>query len=224
MFTTLKTLFDGAAARNEERTRDSFAVELIDQKIREAETGLRAAKATLASLIQRQRGETRQLTALEGRISDLTERAREALEKDRNDLANGAAQAIATMENERAVRQDTLARLDEKVLRLRASVEAAHRRIVDLKQGAISARAIKREQVMQSRLNRTLDGRPPAEEAEELIARVLGRDDPFEQSQILQDIDADLDHSNIADRLADEGFGKPTKVTASDVLARLKTK
>ncbi len=59
-------------------------------------------------------------------------------------------------------------------------------------------------------------------EAEELIAGVLGRDDPFEQSQILAEIDRGLNRTDVADRLAEQGFGKPVKTTAADVLARLR--
>jgi phage shock protein A len=64
MFKTLSTLIAGVNARSEDRVRDAFAIELIDQKIREAEQSLKAAKATLASLIQRQRSEERQRDTL----------------------------------------------------------------------------------------------------------------------------------------------------------------
>jgi len=53
MFGTLKTIMTGANARAEERVRDTYAIELIEQKIREANASLQAAKGTLASLIQR---------------------------------------------------------------------------------------------------------------------------------------------------------------------------
>ena len=53
MFKTLSTLIAGVNARSEDRVRDAFAIELIDQKIREAEGSLKAAKATLASLLER---------------------------------------------------------------------------------------------------------------------------------------------------------------------------
>ena len=59
MFATLKVLFDGERARTEDRLKDTYAVELIDQRIREAEANLSAAKMTLASLIQRKRSEER---------------------------------------------------------------------------------------------------------------------------------------------------------------------
>ncbi len=79
MFKTLSTLLAASNARAEDRVRDAFAVELIDQKIREADNALKAAKGTLAGLIQRQRSETRSHDALKNRITDMTDRARAAL-------------------------------------------------------------------------------------------------------------------------------------------------
>ena len=51
MIRTLAALIGGAQARAEDRVRDAFALELIDQSIRQAETSLRVAKATLSRLI-----------------------------------------------------------------------------------------------------------------------------------------------------------------------------
>ena len=222
MLRTLTTLFDGANARAEERLRDHFCIELIDQKIREAEASLKAAKFSLASLIQRERSESRQVTALENRVSDLTSRATEALSDGREDLATEAAGAIAQLENELTLRRETVRRLESRILQLRQSVEAANRRIIDLKQGAIAARAAKKEADIQKRLGRHVAQDTAFEEAEALIQRVLNRDDPFEQSQILREIDQGLDRTDMTDRLAEAGFGAPTKSTAADVMSRLK--
>ncbi|EBA12405.1 PspA/IM30 family protein [Roseobacter sp. CCS2] len=223
MFKTLATLINGQNARAEDRVRDAFAIELIDQKIRESENSLRAAKATLASLIQRQRSEEKQHAALKTRISDLTKRAKEALDNDREDMAEEAARAIANMENELTVRSETLDRLDQKVMRLRTSIESGHRRIIDLKQGAIQARAVRREQNIQVQMVKTGVTHGSVEEAEELISRVLGKDDPFERTEILAEINSDLDGDSLTDRMADAGFGSATRATADDVLARLKS-
>lgn len=223
MFKTLATLIVGQSARAEDRVRDAFAIELIDQKIRESENSLRAAKATLASLIQRQRSEEKQHSALKSRIADLTKRAKEALENNRDDMAAEAARAIANMENELTIRAETMDRLDQKVIRLRSSIESGHRRIIDLKQGAIQARAVRREQTIQMNMVKTGVTTGSVEEAEELIARVLGKDDPFERTEILSEINRDLEGDSIADRMADAGFGAATRSTADDVLARLKT-
>ena len=224
MFSTLRTLIIGANVRAEERVRDIYSIELIEQKIREATHGLKAAKVSLAGLMQRQRAEERQVAALEERVADLEVRAKEAIEADRVDLAQEAATAIAAMENELTMRRETLRRLEARVVRLEGSVAAAHRRLEDLKQGAIAAKAIKREQQMQMRLGHTGDGMGGAmEEAESLIQRVMGADDPFERSEILREIDRGLNHEDVADRMAAEGIGAATKTTAADVLARLKS-
>ncbi|WP_299937816.1 PspA/IM30 family protein [uncultured Pelagimonas sp.] len=223
MFGTLKTLIAGANARAEENVRDHYSIELIDQKIREAEASLKAAKYSLASLMQRERGESRQVATLEGKITDLMSRAKEALEGEREDLAAQAAQAIASMENELTLRRTTVQRLETRILQLRQSVETANRRIIDLKQGAIAARAAKKEQQIQKRLNAHVAKDTSFEEAEDLIARVLQKDDPFEQGQILKEIDSGLNQSDVADRLAEQGFGPASKSTANDVLSRLKS-
>lgn len=223
MLSTLRTLIKGANARSEERVRAAYSVELIDQKIREATEGLKLAKSTLASLIQRKRGEERQIAVLQSRADDLSERGRSALGSGREDLATQAAEAIAVLENELALRRETLARLDTRTARLQTSVEATNRRIIDLKQGAVAARALRDEQSLQARLNTTLTGVSPLAEAEELIAGVLGREDLFEQAEILSEIDRTLARTDVADRLATEGFGRPVKTTTADVLARLKS-
>ena len=222
MFGTLRTLFDGANARAEERVREIYSVELIDQKIREAAAGLKSAKATLAGLMQRQRAEERHIEELDARIADLTARAQAALDGGREDLAAEAAEAIAELENERGLRAGTRDRLERRVMRLQASVEAVHRRIRDLKQGAVAARAAKAEMGMQRRLNRGLGAATSLTEAEELIHSVLSADDPFEQGQILDEIEAGLENRDAADRLGVAGFGAPVKTRGADVLARLK--
>lgn len=223
MFGTLKTLINGASARAEEKVRDAYSIELIDQKIREAEANVKAAKTTLATLIQRQRNEARQMAQIQSRVTDLMQRAKEALEGDRADLATGAARAVADLENELTVRQQTADRLETRILQLRQTIETAHRRLVDLKQGAIAARAVHREQRLQTKLNRHVNGDSPMEEAEALIARVMQRDDPFEQGEILREIDAGLDHSGITTRMEEAGFGPRTRTTEADILARIKS-
>ncbi|MBY4892838.1 PspA/IM30 family protein [Rhodobacteraceae bacterium N5(2021)] len=222
MFRTLTTLVNGANARAEERVRDHYSIELIDQKIREAEASLKAAKFSLASLIQRERSEARQVDALSNRIADLTSRAKLALADGREDMATEAAGAIAQLENELKVRHTTVERLETRILKLRHSVEGATRRITDLKQGAIAARAAKKEADIQRHLGRHVSQDTAFEEAEELIARVLNRDDPFEQTQILREIDEGLDRSDMTERLSDTGYGDPLKSTAADVMQRLR--
>jgi phage shock protein A len=223
MLNVLKTLLQGASARAEERLTDHFAIDLIEQKIREAEAGLAAAKQTLASLIVRQRTEDRALTSVQIRIHDLESRARLALADGREDLAATAAAAIAELENERTVRQATLAQLGDRIARTRSAVEKANRRIIDLKQGMISARSVDAERKAQKKLDRAIGSTAAVREAEEMILRIMAQDEPREEAEVLDEIDADLDGRTAATRLGDAGYGARTRVTTDDVLARLRT-
>ncbi len=222
MLATLKTLIIGSNARAENMVRDHFAIELIDQKIKEAEASLKAAKLSLASFIQRERAEAKHLGDITARIHDLTSRATQALAANRTDLAEQAAQAIAQLENEQTLRQGTLGRLETRIAQLRHTVEIATRRLLDLKQGALAARTAKKEADLQNRLGVCMAQDTAFDEAEDLISRVLNKDDPFERSQILQEIDADLNGTHVADQLAEAGFGKSSKITAADVMGRLR--
>jgi len=224
MFTTLRTLVAGANARAEEHVRDVFSIELIDQKIREAQAGLKAAKLSLASLIQNQRVEDRQIAALNERISDLDARAKAALADGNGERARQAAQAIADMENERARRSGTLHQLESRVERLRQSVEKGHRRIIDLKQGALQAKVMRSEQSILRNVRSSSVQTNAMSEAEELIRNVIGAKDPFEEAEILADIENRLDGSDIAERMAAEGYGAALKSTGDSVLDRLKSK
>lgn len=223
MLSLIKTLLDGASAKAEDRLKDQFAVDLLAQRIRDAEAGLASAKQTLASLIVRQRAEQASLDQLDRRIADLEERTRSALAAGNEPLARDGAGAIAELENEREVRRATVRSLVEKTLRMRMSLEQAHRRIVDLNQGMISARAIDAEQKAQRRLNRSIGRTASLNEAEALLARIRERSDPFEEASILDEIDAGLSQEAIRGRLEDAGHGPSTKVRAQDVLDRLKS-
>ncbi len=223
MLSTLRTLMAGSAARAETQLRDTFAIELIDQKVRETESQVHAAKATLATLIQRERTESRLLAKLRGDIAEMETRTVAALDAGKDGLAAEGAQAIATMENEATLRDGTVARLQEKIMRLRTSVETGHRKVVELKQGAMAAAAVKKEAAIQSNLARTgINPQTSAQEAQDLINRVMTKDDPFEMGQIMDDIDAGLSGASLADRMAAQGCGDATKSNAADVLARLK--
>jgi phage shock protein A len=222
MFDLLSTLIKGANAKAVESATDHFAIDLITQKIREAEAGVSGAKQVLATLIMRQRSEQKTMDMLCTRKATLEERVRLAIAAGNEALAAEGASAIAEMENEEAARRQTLARLEEKVVRLRHSVEKAHRRVVDLRQGATTARAIDMERRSQKSLNRSLHRGSAIEEAEALIRRVAEQDDPFAEAEIVEEIDAALSHKSTEDHLAAAGFGPATRVRAEDVLARLR--
>jgi len=61
------------------------------------------------------------------------------------------------------------------------------------------------------------------DDAEALISRVVNADDPYEESEILAEIDRGLEGQDIAEKMADQGFGAVGKSTRDSVLERLKS-
>lgn len=224
MFELVKTIFKGSQARAADRVRDHYAVDLLEQKVREADQDLASAKQTLASLIMRERNEARALQAVQKRIEDLETRVKEALDAEKGELARDGAIAIADLENEAETRSRTVGSLQEKVSRMRLSIEKTNRRIVELKQGMIEAKSLDAEHAAQRRMNRSIGNGTNIRDAEALIKRIKEREDPVEMTEVLDEIDQNLDHTNAAERLAANGFGDSVKTSADDVLARLSKK
>lgn len=222
MLELLNTLMRGASARANEVATDRFAIDLINQKIREAEAGVEGAKQALAALIVRERTERKTYESLVARKTRLEDRVRQALAAGDENLALRGADAVAQLENEMMVRSETLERLTERIFRLRSSVEIAHRRVADLRQSAIAAQALDLERRSQRKLNRSLKGGNAIHEAETLIRRVTEQPDPLTETEVLDEIDHSLDHQGVEADLARAGFGPVTKVQAEDVLKRLR--
>ena len=222
MFKIMRTIFLGKAARAEQALETQNAAIIIEQKIREAEAGHAMAKRGLASLIARSKSERKALAALEGRISDLESRTRAALAAGKDALAHDAATLLATLENEKAVRERSLVASDDKAERIRLAIEKTHRQLIDLRQGLITAKSIEAERHAVRNLKGDISAHSAIAEGEAVLKRLLGSPDPVETIEALEEIEADLSGDTVIDRLSEAGFGKSDKVQAADILERLK--
>ena len=224
MFKTLATLVRAGSHEAEDALKGQYSLTLINQKVRESESALAIAKSNLAQFILRQRNEEKAMDRLNTQITDLEQRAIAAIESSKNELAQEAAEAIADLENDRINTRKSLDELEIRISRLRQSISKSHRRLVSLKQGAASAQTIVREQKAQKRLLHAHPHSTSFKEAEELIGKVMAQDDPFAQSEVMEQIDEELDHSNIDQKLAAAGCGKPIGVNSADILEKLSKK
>ncbi len=222
MFSTLVTIFRGRAERTREQLEVAEAATIIEQKIRDAERGHERAKQSLAGLILRERHEDKTLSGLASRIGDLEDRARQALAAGMEDLAAEAAEAIADLQNESEARQNALARTRLSVQRLRLMVEKCERRLVELRQGLITAQSIEAERRAHTDSQRDIAGLAAIVEGEAVLERLLGDPDPIERAEILEDLQAELSGDDLVSRLSAEGFGEAPQTRGQDVLARLR--
>lgn len=223
MFSTLMTIVRGETARTRERIENQNAVVILEQKIREAETSHDRAKRALARLILKARNEDRQINALSARQDDLESRIKQALKAELDDLANEAAGHLARMENEQNVRNQARRRTQLSIERLRHMIDHGQGRIVELKQGMISVKAIAAERASLSDIKGDLSGMAALMEGEKVLERFLDQPDPFEEMEIFDDINADLTGDALIDRLAAEGCGEGQTCDAAAILTRLRS-
>ena len=136
MFELLSTLIKGTKLR---APIGFVATGAPNRTIREANDAITGTRQVLVALLMRQRTEQRALDAARARKGSLEDRVREALASGDDNRAIETASIVADLENEEDVRVETVARLEDKVRRLRISIEKASRRVSDLREGALTA-------------------------------------------------------------------------------------
>ena len=145
---------------------------------------------------------------------------------ERNDLAQDAAQAIATLEADRDAATTARALFATEIARLKRQVANAETRITELDRGRRIARAA--EAVRTLRKGGVEAARPyesTLPEAEATLKRLRERQiEAAAADEALIELDAASGPLATAERLAEQGFGPRLRPTADDVLARLKAK
>jgi len=224
MFKTVLTLFRGSVAAAGEELEGRTALLILDQQMRDSATAVERAKRALALAIAQDQQEGRRLDSIKAQIADLEVRASAALNGERNDLANEAAEAIATLEADRDAATTARTLFAAEITRLKRQVANAEKRITELDQGRRIARAA--EAVRALRRGGVEAARPyeaTLPEAESTLTRLRERQQELQAADdALADIDAATGPLATAERLAEQGFGPRLRPTAEDVLARLK--
>ncbi|WP_417483430.1 PspA/IM30 family protein [Maricaulis sp.] len=224
MFKTLFTILRGQTARARDEIQDGHAVLILEQKLREATAGHERAKRALATMILRERNEKCALAGVDTRINDLEIRVGDALKSGMEAFAAEGADAIAELEREREVRRQTLERTELAARRLRLMIEKTDRRLVELRLGLTTARAMEAERGATRELRGDFAGMAAIVEGEAVLKRALERADPGEELDILDQIDAELNGDDLVERMAARGLGAPPRTRGEDVLARLRAK
>ena len=178
----------------------------------------------MAALIARTRSEQKALDYINNRVSNLETRTKAAVEAGKKDLAMDAAKLLADLENERAVRERSLESSRDKADRIRLNIEKTHRRLIDLRQGLLTAKSIETEHGAIRQMKGDMSASSAIKEGEAVLKRLLGSEDPIEVMDAYDEIESKLSGDNVMDRLSEAGFGKSDKVRAKDILARFQPK
>ena len=226
MFKTVLTLFRGSVASAGEELESRTALLILDQQMRDSASTVDRAKRALALAIAQDQQEGRRLDTIKAQIADLETRAIAALDGERTDLAQDAAQAIATLEADRDAATTARALFATEIARLKRQVANAETRITEPDRGRRIARAA--EAVRTLRRGGVEAARPyesTLPDAEATLKRLRERQMEAQAAdEALADLDAATGPLATAERLAEQGFGPRLRPTADDVLARLKAK
>lgn len=226
MFKTIVTLIRGASARAEEDFADRHALLILDQQIRDAASATDGAKRALSIAIAQDESEGKRLEATLRRIADLEERATAALADGRDDLAGEAAEAIALMETDRDAMTESRRAFAADVTLLKTAVANAGHRLAELERGRRIALATESVRRLKTRTGAAGGaGSAALAEAERTLRRLRERQAEEAAAVVAYDsLAPGVDPSATASRLEAAGYGRRTRASADDVLARLRKK
>jgi len=226
MLKTIVTLMRGAASRAEEEVTDRSALLILDQQIRDSASGIERAKRALAVAIAQDEAEGKRLETALSRISDLEERAVAALSAGRDELAGDAAEAIAVMEADRDAIREARATFAREIAGLKTAVRRSGQRLAELERGrriALAAESVRRLKTGHGMAGPS--GAAALAGAEATLRRLRERQSEDAAAETAYEtLDSEANPASVAERLETAGFGKRTRPTAADVLARLKQK
>jgi phage shock protein A len=225
MLKTIVTLFRGAAFRAEEEFADRSALLILDQQIRDSAAGIERAKRALAVAIAQDEAEGKRLETTLSRIADLEERAVAALGGGSDELATEAAEAIAVMEADRDAIREARATFAREIAGLKAAVRRSGQRLAELERGrriAMAAQSVRRLKTGHGFGNP--GGATALADAETTLRRLRERQTEDAAADNAYEAFDTANPASVAERLEAAGFGKRTRPTAADVLARLKQK
>ena len=221
MFKDVVTLLRGRIAATEEAMVDRNALLILNQQMRDTQTGVAALQRALATALAEEAQEARRHEAVLARIADLENRARAAIAAGQNELATEAAEGIAGLEVERDAGMQARAAFATEITRLRRAASNATNRLASLERGRRMARVAEAMRVArQGRMEAAPHDRSTMAEAEATLARL--REQQAQAEAADRFLDEITEPTTLEDRLATAGCGPATRPTAATVLARLK--
>jgi hypothetical protein len=189
----------------------------LERSIAAAHQAHSAARRALGIAMAEEAREAERRAMLANKVSDLEQRAVDAMRGGREDLAMQAADAIAAMTTDIDASRQASERFAAEVALARREVDAQRRRLSDLDCGRRLAR-------IGAALNAAAPGSQAGldsfSEAEAALARVNADN---QEARFVRDEMAPP-ATQLIERMSDAGFGEPAQVRAVDILTRLRSK
>jgi phage shock protein A len=186
----------------------------LDRSIAAAASAHAAARRALAVAVAEETREIERCRSMIMKVTDLEDRAVQAIRAGRDDLALSASEAIAAIHSEIEASEQASSRFAAEVAVARGEVNAQRRRLLDLDRGRRLAS-----------IGRALNSITPnagldrLAEAEDALARI--NVDNANARAVREEMAPSSER--LTEVMANEGFGRPVTIRAADVMARLRT-
>jgi phage shock protein A len=188
----------------------------LERSIAAAHQAHSAARRALGIAMAEEAREAERRAMLANKVTDLEQRAVDAMRGGREDLAMQAAEAIAAMTTDIEASRQASERFAAEVALARREVDAQRRRLSDLDRGRRLARI---DAALNAAAPGSQAGLDSFSEAEAALARVNADN---QEARFVRDEMAPP-AAQLIERMSDAGFGEPVQIRAVDVLARLRS-
>jgi phage shock protein A len=195
---------------------DASAMASLDRSIAAAQRAHTAARRALAIALAEEVREAERRVLLAARMSDLEQRAVQALRAGRDDLAMQASEAIAAMTTDIRASERASQRFAAEVALARREVDAQRRRLSELDRGRRLARV---GNALNSTAPASSEGLDSFAEAEAALAKVVA--DNHDARAVRDEMTPPAER--LIERMSDAGLGEPMQIRAADVLVRLRS-
>jgi phage shock protein A len=201
---------------NDMHRQSSSPMASLDRSLAAAQRAHTAARRALAIALAEEAREAERRAGLATKISDLEQRAVQALRAGRDDLATQAAEAIAAMTTDITASERASVRFAAEVALARREVDAQRRRLSELDRGRRLARI---GSALSGAAPTSPEGLDSFTEAEAALAKVVAEN---HDARVLRD-EMTPPAERLIERMSEAGICGPVQIRAADVLARLRS-
>jgi phage shock protein A len=189
--------------------------ENLDRSIAAAASAHIAARRALAVAAAEEAREIARRESLTLKVTDIEQRAVQAIRAGRDDLAFAATETIAAIRTELEASERASQRFAAEVTLARREVDSQRHRLADLDRGRRLARV---GSALNGAASLSHPGHDRLAEAETALDQINA--DNADARAIRQEMTPQADR--LIERLSDQGFGRPVTVSPADVMARLR--
>lgn len=217
----LFTAFLGGCNETVDAAIDSQGIRILNQEIRESESAIREAENELVTIVGKRKLSEKNISALDEKIEEMEQNARNAHEKGSTELAMECAQEVAKLIQQRDSEKEVFTAFSNAEKKNRDIVSQARETVKKLKQQADLVKATESVQKAQAATHTSVVGASSkTSTALDSLERIKKRqDEDAAKFEAQAEISAEATGSGLEARLAEAGIGGTN--SAEDELSRI---